>query len=329
MAAGFMNGTYAFPIKYMKSWKDENIWLVFSPIAFLLMPWLCLPIIDSNILPLISNMPTTILTVLILSGFLFGIGMIVFTFSLRYVGLGISFMLNISSSTVLATLLPILWMEPSKLFSWFGIAEISALILFCVAIITSYFASSHKSGKASVEQNTNTKLHVVRGVILGVLSGILTSAQGFSYAYATTNLKVLGLSYSDTTIMSAPWIPIFSAAFVPYFAYFLFRSINDKSLVNIFSKNSASYPLLCLVMGVLYFGSLLVFSQASNSFGHMGSVVAWPMLMIFIILTSNFWSFIHGEWKNSTTLALRYLSMSLLALVMAIVALSIAGMINR
>ena len=83
------------------------------------------------------------------------------------------------------------------------------------------------------------------------------------------------------------------------------------------------------MMGILYFGSLIVFSQASKSLGHLGAVIAWPMLMIFIILTSNFWSFIHGEWENSNKIALRYLSISLIALITAIISLSIAATINN
>jgi L-rhamnose-H+ transport protein len=327
MTAGFMNGTYAFPIKYMKSWRDENIWLVFSPIAFLIMPWLCLTCLDSNIFQLLLNMPKTILFVLLTSGFLFGIGMIVFTFSLRLVGLGISFMLNISSSTVLATLLPIILMEPNKIFSWFGLAEISALLFFCLAILTSYFASANKIKNKPVLSNKSHS-NAFLGIILGLLSGILTSAQGFSYAYSTTTLKAQLTGYTDSTVMNAPWIPIFTAAFIPYFTYFLFRSIQEKSLINIYSKKNITYPLLCLLMGVLYFGSLLVFSHASDSLGPMGAVIAWPLLMIFIILTSNFWSFVHGDWHNSSKITLRFLSISLLSLCMAIVALSIAAILN-
>jgi L-rhamnose-H+ transport protein len=136
------------------------------------------------------------------------------------------------------------------------------------------------------------------------------------------------IGYTEVTLMNAPWIPIFSAAFVPYFSYFLYRSVQHKSLANVFSKKTAPYLLLCIVMGILYFGSLLVFSQAASSLGHMGAVIAWPMLMIFIILTSNFWSFIHREWENASNVALRYLSGSLLSLIMAIVTLSIAGVMN-
>ncbi len=328
MLAGFMNGTYAFPIKYMKSWKEENIWLVFSPIAFLLMPWFCLSIMNYQTIRFIGHMPENILFILILGGFLFGIGMIVFTLSLRFVGIGISFMLNISSSTVIATLLPILTINPAKLASWFGLAEIFALVLFCIAMVTSYLASSYKVANKAEKEKSHVQANAVKGVSLGILSGILTSAQGFSYAYATTLLQTKFANYPGEIIMSSPWIPIFSAAFVPYFGYFLFRCLRDKSLKNIVTRPSINYVPLCIIMGILYFGSLLVFDHASLLLGNMGVVIAWPLLMIFIILTSNLWSFIHQEWRKAHRLAFNYLSVSLFCLILAVASLSFASYLN-
>jgi L-rhamnose-H+ transport protein len=328
MIAGLMNGSYAFPIKYMKHWEDENIWLVFSPIAFLLMPWICLYLMDHHFFDLLIRIPHSIILVLALGGFLFGIGMIVFTYSLRFVGLGVSFMLNISSSTVIATLLPIIWMEPKKLFSWFGFAEIAALFFFCIAIVMSYLASLHKSCKTVIGNRTVLKSHALYGVLLGIFSGVLTSAQGFSYAYATASIKKIIINFSDMILMTIPWIMIFSAAFIPYFFYFLFKGVKNKSLINIVSKGYLNYYTLCVIMGMLYFGSLVIFSRASSSFGQMGVVVAWPMLMIFIILTSNIWSFVQKEWNGAKPIAFGYLLVSVLALIAAVVCLGWAGYLN-
>lgn len=325
MLAGFMNGSYAVPMKYIKHWSDENIWLVFSPIAFVIIPWISLLSLDSQVIPFLEQIPFNLFITLILGGFLFGIGMAVFTFSLRFVGFGISFMLNISSSTIIATLLPIILMEPKKLFSWFGAAEILSLVLFCIAIITAYFASLYKSVKISEKQNSPSKSFASIGIILGIISGILTSAQGFAYAYATTKMNNQLLYFSNMTITTTPWLLIFSAAFVPYFFYFLLKNRQNKTLKNIFLPKYAWYYSICIIMGVFYFGSLMVFAKASLSLGNMGVVVAWPMLMIFIILTSNFWSFIYLEWKGADKMAFRYLSLSLLTLIAAIFSLSLAG----
>jgi len=226
MTAGLMNGTYPFPIKYMNTWEEENIWLTFSFITFLLLPWICLAFIDYPAIELLGYIYPSIFYALILGGFSFGLGMIVFTLSLRFVGIGISFMLNISSSTIIATLLPTIIINPHKLLSWFGFAEILALTFFCTAMFFSYRASCYKASKISLECSTPNITHAKKGVYLGILSGILTSGQGFSYAYATTLLSTNMTDYSKSAIMNAPWPIIFTAAFLPYFAYFLIKSIN-------------------------------------------------------------------------------------------------------
>ncbi|MBV8802358.1 MAG: hypothetical protein JO131_05250, partial [Gammaproteobacteria bacterium] len=132
IAAGFMHGTYAFPIKYMKAWTDENVWLVFSCIAFLILPCLSLLWHEPHISQIFSNIPFAIFITLVIGGLLFGLGMVVFTYSLMYVGIGISFIVNMCSGTIVSTLLPLFWIDPLLLHSKVGMLEIIALILFFI-----------------------------------------------------------------------------------------------------------------------------------------------------------------------------------------------------
>lgn len=326
MFAGLMNGSYAFPVRYMNKWDNDNIWLVFSLAAFFLIPWVWLILENHFVFHFLIEMPCKIIWILLSAGFLFGIGMIVFTYSLRFVGIGVAFALNISSSTILATLLSIILMEPGKLFSEFGIAELTALILFCMAMLTLCLASLYKpENQISMKNKANSKRRALLGVVWGILSGLFTSTQGFAYAYATTNLKQQMSVFPSALLMDAPWILIFNAAFIPYFSHFLFKCAKKKLLNRLFSPGCSNYFFLCTLMAILYFGSLIVFGAASLSFGHMGVAVAWPMFMIFITLASNLWSFIHQEWRGATYSSLVYLSISLFLLVAAIIFLSIAS----
>lgn len=328
MTAGAMNGTYPFPIKYMGSWKEENIWIVFSFITFLLLPWISLAVINYEAIELIRHMPPAIFYALLLGGLSFGLGMIIFTLALRFVGIGISFMLNTASGTVIATLLPTIVLNPQKLLSWFGLAEILALIFFCAAMFFSYRASCYKAKSRSLEGGVHDTAHAKRGLFIGILSGVFTSGQGFSYAYATTILSEKMVGYSKSAIMNAPWPLIFSAAFFPYFIYFLVKAMRKKALKYFMAKQSITYIFFCILMGILYFGSILVFGQSSLAIGPLGVTITWPMFMIFIILTSNVWGFLHQEWKGAHRLAFSYLSLSLTSLILAIAALSYAGYLN-
>ena len=327
IAAGFMHGTYAFPMKYMKTWEDENIWLVFSLITFLILPLASLMWAEPHIFQQLIHIPSTIILTLIIGGFLFGLGMVVFTYSMIYVGMGISFIVNMCSGTIISTILPLLWIDPALLWSKVGALEIIALTLFLLGMVTSYYATAHRSHNQTASQRYPYSF-TLKGIILGILSGVLTSAEGFSYSYATTLLPKESLLLPTQTITQLFWMMIFSSAFLPYFFYFLRNNIKNRTLKNIF-KSSAKYYVLSICMGILYFGSLLLFSHATLSLGSKAVLVTWPMLMILIVMTGNFWSIVHQEWRGAGILALRYLAASIIIFIMAVVILTTAKYFNR
>ena len=39
LVSGAMNGAFALPMKYSRSWKWENLWLVFSVVGIFIVPW--------------------------------------------------------------------------------------------------------------------------------------------------------------------------------------------------------------------------------------------------------------------------------------------------
>ena len=145
MLAGVMNGSYAFPVKSIKrTWPDGLIWFVFSFFAFLMMPWVMNFFINPHFMTFLVSLPHNIIWIELISGVLFGLGMVLFTFSLNYIGMGISFLLNIGTGTVIATLLPILLRNISAFTSLFGLLELLAMVIFVIGIIVAIMASTKR-----------------------------------------------------------------------------------------------------------------------------------------------------------------------------------------
>ncbi|MFA5187423.1 MAG: hypothetical protein WC551_13170, partial [Patescibacteria group bacterium] len=93
---------------------------------------------------------------------------------------------------------------------------------------------------------------------------------------------------------------------------------------------TGKYWLLAVLMGVGFWGSLIFFSKASQEIGgDLGPTVAWPLFMVFIILTSNFWSWKSGEWKGAGSSAARRMAASLVLFVLAIVVFSYSGTLQN
>ncbi len=324
MLAGLMNGSYAFPVKYIKrTWPPEFIWFVFSILTFLIMPWIVNLLINPHASTFISLLPTHIIWLEIICGIIFGLGMVLFTFSLNYIGIGISFLLNIGTGTVIATLLPILVKNIDAFKTVFGLLELLAMCIFVIGMISAITASTLRQ-----ELTLNFK-HNAKGIVFGILSGVLTSGQGFAYAYALPYILQAAhqQTYSPLSAANISWILLFNGAFIPYGIFFLIKSLQQKTFKSFPTKTLQNFAWLIL-MSILYFVCLILFSKSTLLVGYAGGVISWPLFMIFIILTSNGWGIIQGEWNQVNHKAKFFLVLSVVLMILAVLVLAYNGYLH-
>jgi L-rhamnose-H+ transport protein len=79
------------------------------------------------------------------------------------------------------------------------------------------------------------------------------------------------------------------------------------------------------MMGVLWFGSTLVYGAATAQLAGLGPILGWPLFMSSIIIASNVWGFVTGEWKNAGQKALSTMLVGILFLILGFVTLAISG----
>lgn len=320
MLAGIMNGSYAFPVKNMRRfWQDDLIWLVFSVLAFLLMPWLANFVINTQINHYLSLIDSSTWELLLIAGLSFGIGMILFTVSFSLIGLGISFILNIGVSTVFATLAPILFLQPQSFLSFFGAMELVAMGIFIAGIAFAIYAAIKRD---DIHFSQHTKL----GLICAFFSGLFNAGEGFAYSISQSPLKTLAMQhgYSALSAANIAWIGIFAGAFAPYFLFFLYRCFKNKAFAS-FSHRAAGNVLRLITMSIFYVVCLFIFSQSSLELSDFGAVIAWPLFMIFIVLTSNFWGVMQGEWRQASHHARSSLFASIFFMIIAVLVLAENG----
>ncbi len=327
--AGAVNGTYAFPLKHMKSMPSEASWLLFSLLGFLFFPWITVHLLVPNLWSIIQQIPLDTWIILTGSGFVFGLGMVLCTIALRYVGIGIAFVLNLSFGAISGGVLPIFIMAPERVWSVFGLVDFSALLLFLLGVVFAAKAAilrQHHQGTHRGDYACNSKF----GIVLGVLSGLLTSMQGVAYSYALPSVQQLSvkMNISALGIANIPWLGIFTAAFIPFFLYQAYMLQRKKQWQQMIQNFKFHYLFLLVIMGSFYYLSLVLYSQACILLGDFGSVLAWPMLMIFIILAANITGFIQGEWVDCGLKAKLNLFFALFLLAAAIFLLSYGAHIN-
>lgn len=331
--AGFINGSFAAPMKYMVKWEEENIWLVFSIWGFLLLPWISILVMAPETFNVVAAIPPKLLWTIILGGIGFGLGQIAFALSFRYIGIGLAFVINISMGTSGSALIPLIW-HKGIMGTAYSYAQIVGIVIFILAVSLGTAAGAARDRQKRTAENEMGKGQTKKirpgmlllGFVLAVVAGAGSVSQGVTYIWANPTVsKIAAENFQISSLASdtITWVIIFTAAWIPYMIYFLTRCITNKNLSNIFASGSEKYWFLTIFMGVGFWGSLIFFSKASEAIGgDLAPTVAWPLFMVFIILTSNFWSWKSGEWDHAGSKAFARMTVSLALFVLAIVAFS-------
>ena len=333
VTGGVINASYAAPMKYIRGWIYENIWFQFSIWAFLIVPWVFTFIVAPQALGIWASMQPRIIVFTIIGGIAFGIGQICFAFALHSVGLALAFVLNIGIGTGLGFLLPLLLQHPEEIHTPFGLVTILGVIVAIVGIVLCTRAGSirdkeHKGMAAEDVQAAHAKKGYWLGVLLATIAGLTSAGQNFTFSEAQAGkfgLEQVALDHGATSLGAANifWPMFLLLAFIPYAGYMFYLLKKNGTFKNYRLPGTKKYFAYGIIMGLFWFGSLIFYSKASQIIGDLGPVIGWPLFMIFIILTSNFWGYWTGEWKGVSKLAGRVMICGVGFLVLAVVVIAI------
>ncbi|MCP4177613.1 MAG: hypothetical protein GY756_07585 [bacterium] len=331
--AGFINGSFAFPLKYIKKWNDETIWFMFSFVSFLILPFFTLLFTVPNAMNVIYTIPTPIITLLILGGFAFGIGQACYSYSFKLIGIGLNCVINISIGTTSTALIGLI-LKPHLIGSLYSYMQITGIIVFITALILGVLAGKkrvlsnikHKKiGSGCIK--TPNKKYFFLGIILAAMGGFGVAAEGAAYIIANPIIVNSAKSFHISSINAntISWIVLFSFAFTPYMLYFLVLNLKNIKKIR-FKPKILSYWIFILIMGCFYWFPLIMFSKAADLIGgDLAPTIAWPLFMIFVILASIFWGVIQGEWKNTDRNTKKLLLFSVLLLIAAVAIFAISS----
>ncbi len=336
LVAGFINGSFATPAKYMHRWKEENVWFVFSFWGFLILPWVSILFMAPKVFDVLDVLPPDIMWAMIAGGAAFGLGQIAFATSFRYIGIGLAFVINISMGTAGSALIPILW-HKGVMGTTYSYLQLTGVVFFVTAVILGALAATARDrhrkelGEMALADEAGgprriTPGRAALGVLLAVLAGVGSMAQGVTYIWVNPTVSKLATGQFGVASLAGStiaWVIIFSIAWIPYMLYFLLKNLQKGSFAHLLAPKTCGYWLLTVLMGIGFWGSLIFFSGASNVIGgDLAPTIAWPMFMVFIILTSNFWGWKSGEWHHAGGKASTRLLVSLALFVVAIVVFS-------
>jgi L-rhamnose-H+ transport protein len=326
IVSGLMNGTFTLPMRYLGRWSWENVWALFILISCLLMPVVVAATTVSNLGEALRQAPTHAIVMAIACGFAWGLGAVMFGQGVSAIGISLAntFVLAISSS--LGSFLPILLLDPGKLFARQGEAIMAGTTIAIAGIVFCGYAAKLKERSQMNEDVRQQMVGQARPFWIGLLlcagAGILSAVFNIGYSGAQGIVEsAVRLGNSAFAGSNLVWLLMLTGGAVSnlWFCAYLFKQ--NMSFGKYAQPKAAALYGLTLLMGLLWGGSIFVYGSAAPKLGRLGPAIGWPLSLSVGLLTANLCGIFAGEWRFSRSVDRVFMGCGLLVLFLAIVIL--------
>lgn len=324
MAAGLMSGNCMLPLKFMRSWKWENAWLVFSIVSLIILPWALAIGLVGHLFETYRALSFSELAVPFLLGAGWGIAQVLFGISVQRLGLGIAYAIIIGLGAVLGTLVPLFLqqqMTMKKHATTFIIAGVAVMVMGI--ILTAWGGQVRERSTTSVAQN-GSQQNYVAAVLLAILCGFMAPMLNYAFAFGQDIAReAIHLGNPAVHAGYAVWPIGLAGGFLPNIAYSLYLLAKNRTWS---SFRSAKPDLFwASLMGALWMGAFALYGMSATYLGSLGTSIGWGFMQIFMILTATLSGVLTGEWKGAPRAATLPLGLGLISLTGAIVLLAYAN----
>jgi len=297
------------------------VWALWAVFGMFVLPWTIAFATVPHLLAIYqtAELGHTLLLV-IAFGAGYGIAAICFGLGIEAIGIALNFAIALGTATAVGSAIPLFWFHSSSVFTRQGLSIETGVAVIVVGIVFCGIAGRSKERTQAGQLNQTDRprsSNFAKGLALALVAGAGSALQNFGLAFGVPLLhRAAELGTQQSYQSNVVWAPLLTATLVPYLLFCL-RLWNKNRSWNLYSApGTAHYWVFGLLMGALWFSSLVVYGAASTRMADMGPVLGWPLFMSAIILTSNVWGLVVGEWKGATrgSLSTMFVGLGLLIL---------------
>jgi L-rhamnose-H+ transport protein len=324
MVAGLMSGNCMLPMKFAWRWKWENVWLVFSIMSLLVLPWTLAFALVNRLLDVYRMVPVTVMYAPMVFGAGWGVAQILFGISVRRLGMGVGYAIIVGLGAVFGTLVP-LFVGQRRFVPNARLVEILAGVAVMVLgiILTAWGGQVREhTGKKATEglQQQGYLAAVLLAVLCGVMAPMLNYAFAFGQGLALTAVQ---LGNSPVAAAYAVWPVALLGGLIPNVAYSVYLLQKNRSWAAFVESGSGG--MWAVLMGILWVGAISLYGVAAVYLGPLGTSIGWGLLQIFMIMAATISGLLTAEWKNASRSAMILMSAGMAGLISATVLLSMGS----
>jgi L-rhamnose-H+ transport protein len=318
LLAGLGSGTSMLPMKFARRWQWENVWLVFSIVSLLILPWSLALLFVGDLNRVYGAVPPQQLLLTFLLGAGWGVAQILFGLSVARLGMALGYAIIIGLGSLGGTLVPLFFTNHAVFGTSRGALILSGLAIMVAGIVVSAHAGWQRDDGRKTEAGTGYTVALLLAILCGLMAPMINYSFAFGQGIAA---QAVHLGASPVRAAFAVWPVTLSGGLLPNLAYCLYLLSHKKTWKN-FKEPGLHDAGLGSLMGILWMGAVALYGVASVYLGALGTSVGFGIFQIFMIITANCAGLVTGEWRAAPRIARRtlYASLALLSVATALLA---------
>ena len=328
---GGIQGSFVYPLKFMKNWKWENGWFVFTVVCCLILPTLLAFATTPDLIGIYKQTDPTTLWLVFLSGIAWGIGVVLFGLGAEFLGMALGIAIITALNAAFGTLFPILFLPSGSFSPTSLILLIAGLLVLILGVIQVASAGKlrEKDQQGDEQPKKLMKVSFKVGLLVCIVASIFCPATNFAVFFGQPISKTVQELGTVATYNAgyAQLLPYFIGGFIVNTIYCIYLFLRNKSFSNYYGDGRSRQILLGITMAVLFIVGMVLYTIALTVYiEDIGAVVGWPLFMAATMMSANFLGLASGEWKGVKRRAMLKLYRGIGILILAIVIVSLSNM---
>jgi L-rhamnose-H+ transport protein len=328
--AGLLNGSFALPMKYVRNWKWENNWLVYTAFALLISPALVAARSVPHLLSVYRGLPASALAAPLIFGFLWGIAETTFGLGISAVGMALAFSVAAGMSSLLGSFIPLVVLNPAGLLQPRGILLLASFPILLVSLVLYSMAGRRREKEQAAGAKTVTNgvaMSFATGLAICIFTGLLAPCINLGFAFSgQVQRAAITQGAVPSAATYAAWTLELSAGFIPnliYCSWLLFRNRTWSFFVK---PGSTRETGLAIAMAALWLSGTLGYGVGSTMLGRYGTSLGFALYSSAFLLASTSLGIATGEWQATSRRTMRMLMAAVAAMLGSVLVLSLGGL---
>jgi L-rhamnose-H+ transport protein len=291
---GLLTGVFALPMKFITSWKWENVWLSFAFFGFVLIPGAVLGSAIPNLWEIYGQIVPERVLLIVVIGYFWGLGAVTYGLSIDRLGMGLGSAFVLGISTLLGTLLPIL-MAGQVSLKWAPFVTGLSMLLGGIAVCGLAGRDRELTAAAS---SGGPRRRYASGVAICIVSGVLSCLLNVGMVAGASIQEIARRGPAPGwAVGNVAWPMLLFGGFLANASYCGYLFVRNSSS-QLYLAGGWREWLGSLAMGAAWFIGLLMYGAGAFFMGSLGPILGWPVFISLMVVSAYLAGRLTGEWRG-------------------------------